>query len=126
MTTNAPGIGGWLARPTGLALLHAPVFVALGLVFTLFPEIDLKVSRLFFDPTVGRWLAGGQAWVEAVRLLLTVEGAAVPAGAVALFFYGRRVRRRVPGGDGRIAVYLLLCLALGPGLLVNGVLKASL
>ncbi|MBI3498647.1 MAG: phosphatase PAP2 family protein [Proteobacteria bacterium] len=95
----------------------------LALIFTVFPELDLKASSIFLDPGTGRWLASEQPWAEAFRQALSLAAALVPAAAIALFFYARRTRRRLPGGDGRIALYLILCLALGPGLLVNVVLK---
>ncbi|NDV89532.1 phosphatase PAP2 family protein [Aurantimonas aggregata] len=90
--------------------------------FWFFPEIDLVVSRWFFSPSDGfvlssnsnlQWLRNSGPWaltgvilVILVRILWdTINGALTWS----------RVRK---------PIWLLSGLALGPGLLVNGLLKA--
>ena len=130
----------------GERLLHVPrwlwlAFIGCGLVLALFPQIDLAVSGFFYTAGVGFTARG--TWFE--RLVhgstywLLILG--VPA-MIAIWW----VRRRdgywgLAGGaepgpasgagngsgrqflTGRDLAYLLLVLALGPGLIVNGLLK---
>jgi membrane-associated PAP2 superfamily phosphatase len=100
------------------ALIHLALFVAAGVVFTTWPEIDLKVARLFYKD--GRWIGSEQPGVEGFRRLLSVIVFTLPVAAVALWLLGRIVGR--PAG-GRAALVLILSLALGPGLIVNAGLK---
>jgi membrane-associated phospholipid phosphatase len=88
-------------------------------IFALWPQIDLGVASLFYrsGAFVGRGPTGEhfrRFFYDAPYFLL---GAFVLT-AIARFF--GRVER---GPDGRAIVFLLASLALGPGLLVNGVLK---
>ena len=52
------------------ALIHLALFVAAGVVFTTWPEIDLKAARLFYKD--GRWIGSEQPGVEGFRRLLSV------------------------------------------------------
>lgn len=97
-------------------------FLAAGLTFLLVPAVDLGVSSLFYRAPEGfplhrngllrvvhqaiEWLA----WLLPAALLGLLAVAVLrPAGRF--------------GGWRRPLVYLLLVLLLGPGLLVNGLLK---
>lgn len=100
------------------ALIHLALFVVAGLVFSAWPEIDLKVARFFYRD--GRWLGSEQPGVEGFRRLLSVIVFTLPVAAVAMWLLGRIVGR--PAG-GRAALVLILALALGPGLIVNAGLK---
>jgi lipid A 4'-phosphatase len=100
------------------ALVHLVLFALATLVFTASPEIDLAAAHLFFRD--GQWLASERAEVEAFRRLAPIIIFGAPVVAVLLWLLGRFMGR--PAG-GRAAVVLVLSLALGPGLIVNGVLK---
>ena len=100
------------------ALIHAALFVAAGVVFMTWPEIDLKVASFFYRD--GRWIGSEQPGVEGFRKLLSVIVFTLPAVAVAAWLAGRLIGR--PGG-GRAALVLVLALALGPGLIVNAGFK---
>ncbi len=122
----------WLGRP----FLYAPrwlwlAFIGISLLLVLFPGIDLAVSNLFYTPGVGFTARG--TWFE--RLVhestywLLILG--VPA-LIGLWWVNRKVGGPVPNTSprpgrftlsGRDLAYLLLVLALGPGLIVNGLLK---
>lgn len=88
----------------------------------LFPAIDLRASALFYRPGAGFFLGD---WAPfrlahddlsyAVIGLVVILGAALLGAVVA--------RRPMLGLDVRAALYLLLALALGPGLTVNTVFK---
>lgn len=101
------------------------VVLALIALLTLFPSLDLGISRLFYTPDVGFQLDG--VWYErivyrSVRYSLILVG----LGLILAWVYGWRV---VPAArkpvTGRQLVFLLLLLALGPGLLVNEGMKEN-
>jgi membrane-associated phospholipid phosphatase len=111
------GVG---VRRQGLVITVLATVTAV--VFAVDPQLDLQLSHLFFDePTrtfpvaadpMAMWLRGASMW------LFTGVAICVAAAAVARLAFPRRFP--VPA---RAVVFLALTLALGPGLLVNGVLK---
>lgn len=107
---------------TGL-LIALGLAAIVGVVFAVWPQLDLAISGLFFDPVQH------QFWPRLVRPLSLVRDAAqwivaalaAPA-AVALLLKLVLPRRRMLI-SARAAIFLLATLALGPGLLVNVTLK---
>lgn len=88
----------------------------------LFPGIDLWASGLFYRPTAGFFLA---EWTP-FRLAhedLHYAVAGLTALLAALLLATLIARRAVFGISRNAALYLLLALALGPGLTVNTVFK---
>ncbi|MFN5588722.1 MAG: phosphatase PAP2 family protein [Holosporales bacterium] len=86
--------------------------------FYLFPEYDRAISGFFFDPAQNRFPA--KAWPLFRLLNAAVDGVAVVITAIALAVV---YKKHLWGISRRQAVYLLLVLLLGPGLMVNTVLK---
>jgi lipid A 4'-phosphatase len=103
-------------------LVYGAALVTAAAVFSLFPGIDLWASGLFYRSGAGFFLGD---WWPTRTIYATVPHVtqAVVVGVPALFLLGLLLRR--PGWriDARAAAFLLLALALGPGLLVNTVLK---
>jgi membrane-associated PAP2 superfamily phosphatase len=107
---------------TGL-MIALTIAVACGLLFGLHPDLDLKISGLFYDPVkkdfMWRWnpvlgfLRDAAMWVIAALV-----APAFIAIVVKLWRPGRPMP--VPG---RAVVFLIATLAIGPGLLVNVTLK---
>lgn len=99
-----------------------PACVFLAAVFLLFPGIDLAISGLFFEPGSGflREKAAPALWAyEGVKILRDVLiGSLCILIALSLIFYRRGLAPLLPR-----AAYLLVVLALGPGLVVNGLFK---
>lgn len=92
------------------------------MLFWLFPEVDLVVSRWFFSPGDGfisssdsnlQWLRQSSSWVLVGVVLVILSRILRDAIKGALTW--SRVRK---------PIWLLSGLALGPGLIVNGLLKA--
>jgi lipid A 4'-phosphatase len=105
---------------TGLLIALAIAVVA-GLAFGLYPQLDLDLAALFYDPATG-WALGGRGWVlvrnTASWLIALI---AAPAG---IALVGKIVRpHKTTLMPPRHAVLMLLTLALGPGLLANTILK---
>lgn len=96
------------------------LFIALAAIFLLFPGIDLWFSGLFLDgqrfPLVGSGAVEGVRngfWSASILTLLTALG---------LWFAGLTLGRKakVPA---RLWGWVVALYVLGPGLLVNGILK---
>ncbi|WP_224005034.1 phosphatase PAP2 family protein [Aureimonas sp. SA4125] len=96
--------------------------LATSLFFWSFPEVDLVVSRWFFSPIDGfilsadsnlQWIRNSGPWVLAGVIVIILVRILRDAINGALIW--SRVRK---------PVWLLSGLALGPGLIVNGLLKA--
>jgi membrane-associated PAP2 superfamily phosphatase len=103
-----------------IALLIA---AAVGVVFGLWPKLDLKLASPFFDPLRNGfwrsyhpfylWARDASTWLIAL--------VALPAGAaLALKLIRPRAPMLIPG---RAIVLMLLTLALAPGLFANIILK---
>lgn len=103
----------WLAA-IALGMLAGAVFIAM-------PEIDLAAARLFYAPETG--FVGRRLWVEVLRQAFVV----FYFGTVALCLAGLIVvwlgRSPWLGLANRRGLFLAACLAAGPGLVANLVLK---
>jgi lipid A 4'-phosphatase len=106
-----------------LGLLLVLLAAVAGIVFAIDPRLDLRLTSLFFDDAtrgfpaasdpVALWLRGKSMWI------FTAFAVLVAAMVIARLVLPLPVFP-VPA---RSVVFLALTLALGPGLLVNGVLK---
>lgn len=91
-------------------------------LFLLFPGVDLWAARLFYRPDAGFFLSHWppvRAVYVGVPYLVDAVIVAVPAVYLVSLRRGRPLWRI----DGRACAFLLLALALGPGLVVNALLK---
>jgi len=116
--TRAPlGRGAWSALTTCRVALVAVVLLV------AFPQIDLTVSGWFFDPQTGRFAHEGPL------LNLLRKGVPPIAYGLVVFLVLQWVGGRLTGAgtpealNGRRVAFVLTSLALGPGLIVNAVLK---
>jgi len=80
--------------------------------------LDLQLARAFYDPAQGRFLAAINPYVGLVRdngfvAIVTCVSAAIAALVTRML---RRPARVVPG---RVVLFLVSTLLLGPGLIVN-------
>jgi membrane-associated PAP2 superfamily phosphatase len=110
---------------TGLIIALAIAVVA-GLAFALYPEIDLRVARPFY--AVVDAANNAFAWRIYPPAMLARDiglwiGALLIAPAVVALVVKLICPKRKLLIPGRAVVFLLATLALGPGLLVNVVLK---
>ncbi len=92
-------------------VVFVALFVATMGLLVLFPGIDLAASRVFYTPGLG---FSHSAVLEAVHAGLRYFVIAVVVVAAVALLWTRQRRR---------ALFVLLALALGPGLLVNTVFK---
>src|SRR5437773_5315084 len=109
-----------MGRTGGLIALA--IAAAVGLLFALYPELDLKLAGLLFDP------AGPYFWLVAFRQGLARAVAAWLIALIAapafLALVGKLILPRRPMWlPGRAVVLMIVTLALAPGLLANVILK---
>jgi len=107
---------------TGL-LIALAVAVLAGLVFGLYPELDLAIAALFFNPATKRFISTAHPWLGLLRetamwLITLLVIPAIVALAIKLI-----APRRPLLMSGRAIIFLLGTLAFGPGLVVNVGLK---
>jgi len=97
--------------------------VAVGVLFGVYPQLDLDISALFYDPRTNQFMLSTQSWVTNLRVGAQWLIALIVAPAF-LTVIGKLIqpRWRMPIG-GRSALFLIVTLALGPGLLANVILK---
>jgi len=107
---------------TGLAVALA-VAAMVGTVFGVYPQLDLDSAGLFFDPHTHAFPFAAEPWMPYARDAARVISALLVAPA-AIAAVGKltlpRVRMLI---GGRAALFLILTLALGPGILANTILK---
>ena len=107
---------------TGLTIALA-IAATVGLVFAIWPQLDLDIAALFFDAHRGGfWRSYDPVYLfarDASTWLIALVAA--PAGlAIAMKLVRPQRRLLIPG---RAIVLMLLSLALAPGVLANLVLK---
>jgi len=109
---------------TGLAIALA-IAVVVGVVFAVYPQLDLDISAMFRDPAYKSYvfIVNAQWWVKdtrwATRALITLL--ALP-GFLAIL--GKLVLpQRHMLIQARAALLLVATIALGPGLITNVILK---
>lgn len=94
-------------------------FLIFTVVISVFPIIDVQISRFFFD--------GASFWTQRWQTVLKECLGFLMAGSfviVCVIYLGNRLRKRsVCEVDGRRVVYLLLVAIIGAGLIVNIALK---
>lgn len=104
---------------TALALLGA--FVVLAFVFTLWPGLDVGTSALFYDVEAGFWVNAIPS-LSVLREIIWNTILLVFAAATLLWIW-TAIRGPVAGISARVFGFVSTLYLLGPGLLVNGILK---
>ncbi|MEZ5789129.1 MAG: phosphatase PAP2 family protein [Xanthobacteraceae bacterium] len=107
----------------GLLVIVA-VGVLIGLVFGIWPQLDLKVSALFYDGARQDWPLTRAPTVLALRSFNEFITRAIVAMAIIALIFAAVGGRTFAFMPPRVALFLLAALVLGPGLIVNGILKA--
>jgi membrane-associated PAP2 superfamily phosphatase len=102
--------------------LALAIVAAAATVFSLLGfNIDLSIASLFYDPRTKTFLAGKEsvfAWLRDHGAVAMLTCAAFVALALRALSW-----RRLPSVPPRAAVFLTISLLLGPGLLINVILK---
>ncbi|HTH96237.1 MAG TPA: phosphatase PAP2 family protein [Stellaceae bacterium] len=106
----------------GRVALFVAAMVLAGLVFTLFPGIDLWFSGLFWKPPAS-WPVGQWPVFQAIFHGLPVATRILAVALLVLLALILLYHRNFGVFDRQRVIYLLANLALGPGLLANTILK---
>lgn len=91
-------------------------------LFIAFPEADLRISALFYDNSRGFFL-NRHPFFEGIHNSVQYVVKALIAAYVVLLFLNYIRKNPLPFLTNRVVLYLMLVLALGPGLVVNSVFK---
>ena len=94
-----------------------------GVVFGVFPQLDLAISRLFYDPTIHDFRVNALLWVQQSRAVARVLIALIVAPACIALFGKLLLPRRRMFIKTRVALFLVLTLLVGPGLIANSLFK---
>jgi membrane-associated PAP2 superfamily phosphatase len=104
-------------------MIALAVAVVVGVVFAVWPRLDIDISALFFDPTTHSFRTNAVHWSDQIRSvarwLIAILVAPAAVTVIGKYFLPRR-RILI---DGRVAFFLVATLALGPGLITNIILK---
>jgi membrane-associated PAP2 superfamily phosphatase len=92
-------------------------------LFGFFPGIDIRVSALFHTPEAGFWLEGVEL-VSALRYRIWDLSSLMILLSVIGLFLGLQIGRPALWLPPRIWGFILLLYVIGPGLIVNGLLKS--
>ena len=114
-------VAGWRHPLPGLIWLTALVSG----FFLLFPAVDLWVSGLYHHPGAGGFTAAGDPFLQRLRGLGPLLVWVIAIGSAAIIVLKLVLPERPPVVPLRGPLFLLITLALGPGLLANGILKAT-
>lgn len=100
------------------------LLATIGVLLVVFPQVDLRVSGWFYDPQTGFWLKD-QPLVQFIYNLVPWVTRTVVIGLILFLLAAWTVYRRRDyfAQRRRTALYLLLVMAIGPGILVNTVFK---
>lgn len=109
-----------LGEPVTVA---AVVLLALSAYFMLLPGVDLAMARLFYSPEAGFALSDNVV-LKALRKSSTYALMMIVLGLLGEVVLGLRARAGRFRHYSRRAVVILAGLAIGPGLIVNGLLKS--
>lgn len=92
-------------------------FLALALVFLIWPRLDIQVSSWFYQADSGFFLANNPLVRLSYRLFANLHL------FVLVFLVGLLIWQKIKRKPSRAGWFLVLALVLGPGLVVNGLFK---
>lgn len=109
-------------RPGRLRLILPVTAGALFGAFALWPDIDIRVSALFHDPA-GEVPFPGSRLLNLLRLVIWRMSEVMAIGALVMLAVGWMRRRAVLGIPARIWGLVVTLYTLGPGLMVDVMVK---
>ncbi len=104
-------------------IILAGLAVLTGIVFAAAPRLDLAVASHFHEIAIQESMPRLYRAIEAARSFEPVVTALALAPAIAVLIIKMFWPKRPTPMPARAALFLIVSLVLGPGLLVNGVLK---
>lgn len=102
--------------------LNVPIYIWLAFIissvyFVLFPHIDLYISSLFYKN--GTFMADNTWWGDLLYHSLKPVVATAAIAPFLIWVYNKIWHKNILDLTGKKVAYILLVLAIGPGLIVN-------
>src|ERR1700687_1487848 len=107
-------------RGLSVALVFAAV---IGLLFGFFPQLDLDIASLFYDPAAKNFPLSRSSALRYVRETAVWIQVLLIAPSVLALLIKFAIPRVKPWMSSRAAIFLIATMALAPGLVVNVILK---
>jgi lipid A 4'-phosphatase len=107
---------------TGLAIALV-IGAVVGLLFGLYPRLDIAISALFYNRQANLFAVNAQPWVMELRAAARWLTTLIVAPACLALIGKLIMPKRRMLVSGRAALFLVVTLALGPGILTNVILK---
>ena len=98
--------------------------IVVGIIFGIFPELDLQISSIFYDIRQGTFPAASSSFLNTVRSEGVLLTSALALCLVTILITNKFLLRASQLLPSRHAFFLLAVYILGPGLLVNGIAKS--
>lgn len=107
---------------TGL-LIALAIAVVVGIVFGVWPRLDLEIARIFYYPELNGFHFAWQRWMVVWRDVSSwmIALLVLPAGIALVVKLIRPDRPMLVSG--RAVLFLLVTITLAPGVVANGLLK---
>ena len=97
-------------------------FFIISFIFILFPDIDIAFSSLFYD---GGFYLKGSLYEVFFYKSVPIVVSTLAVGSIALYTYNKITKHNIFSIDNRKMLYIVLVLALAPGLIVNATFKEN-
>ncbi len=107
---------------TGL-IIALGIAAVVGVLFAIYPRLDIDISAFFYNRQINLFKVNAQPWVNFTRDAVRCVTALIFAPAVLVLIGKLIMPKRHMLMGGRAALFLILTMALGPGVLTNLVLK---
>ncbi len=103
---------------SGLSRTLLLVTIVAAIVFSVFPEVDLWMSGLFYRVDGGFYLKDAW-WAVAIYESIPIIAITVGAGSLLLLIHNMVRKRQLGPFSNRFLLFVVAALAVGPGLVVN-------
>jgi len=97
-------------------------FLLTSLIFVLFPQIDIFVSSLFYSKESG-FIAGGTLYEDILYHSIGYVVSMSIGIPFVIWIYNILTTKNLLQVNKKVILYLLLVVAIGPGIIVNNILK---
>jgi len=91
--------------------------------FIAYPATDLVITNYFYDFTTVSFPLRENPFIKSINKGTEYVAALIVLIPLILAAYNRFTHKKICSITPRIAIYIILCVAIGPGLLVNEVFK---
>ena len=101
------------------------VILAISAFFLAYPATDLRITNYFYDLATNSFPLREHPFIKGINKGTEYVAALIVLIPLCLAAYNYFAQKNIARITPRIAVYIILCVAIGPGLLVNEVFKSN-